>query len=134
MTTITLKNNTIVNFPELVSAVSQMETKELEQFLHQMSIVLARKKSPLSTRELELIDFVYKKFPLQEEYDFLQNKKNNDSLTEEEYQTLLILVEKSEAHNVEWLKSMIELAQIRAISLKELMLQLGFKDRHELLI
>ena len=45
MTTIKLgKKNVKVDFSELVNGVSQMEISDLEAFLREMSLILARKK------------------------------------------------------------------------------------------
>lgn len=136
MTTIELGENIKVDFSDLIAGVSKMETKELERFLNQMSLVLARKKNPLSAKEVELLDFVYQKFPEKEQayYDELQVKLKQGILTSKEHQDLLHLVEKTELHNVKWLEAMMELAEFRAISLSTLMLQLGFKDRQKLLV
>ena len=63
----------------------------------------------------------------QKRYDDLLGKRCAETLTESEYAELLVLTEEKEALQEERLKSMIELAKLRGITLSELAAQLELK-------
>lgn len=128
MQSIEIQKGVKVGFEELISGVAQMGTEDLEKFTDRLSQLLARRKaSRPSERELELLKKIYEplKSKLQGKYDELIAKMNEETITEQEHQELLTLAEVAEAHNVEWLKAMVELAQLRAVSVEELKRQLG---------
>src|SRR5712691_7490204 len=90
----------------------------------------ARHKAPhLSEREAELLREIYraKRPGFQERFDELNAKRRASTLTSEEHEELLRLVEESEAFTVRRLKALAELAQLRQVSLPALMKQLGLK-------
>ncbi len=60
-----------------------------------------------------------------EEYHTLLEKSANETLTESEHKRLLKLIPLAEAKQVERLKYLIELAQLRNITVDELMEHLG---------
>ncbi len=61
----------------------------------------------------------------QQRYDELLEKRDARTLTPEEYQELLALTDQVEAFNVERVKALADLAQLRQVSLPEVMRQLG---------
>jgi hypothetical protein len=82
-----------------------------------------------SKTEADLLWSINKGLPLktQKRYDSLLQKRCAETLTETEYAELLDLTEQKEALQGERLKSMIELAKLRNITLSELADQLEFK-------
>ena len=60
-------------------------------------------------------------------FDLLNDKRREESLTPEEYQELLWLIEESETFTLKRLQALTELAQLRSLSLRGLMDQLGIK-------
>lgn len=117
-----------VGFEELLAGASQMGTEDLEKFTDRLSQLLARRKTPRpSERELALLKKIYEplKRASQRRYDLLSAKLNEETITDTEHSELLTLVQTAENHNVEWLKSLVELARLRAVSVEELKGQLG---------
>lgn len=92
--------------------------------------IIARKKVPQpSERELELINIIYQPLPLkiQNRYDELVAKNLEGTLSNEEHEEVLKLVEVAETHNVQWLATLVELSEIRAVSVEKVKEQLGVK-------
>jgi len=124
-----------IGFDDLVQGASQMETPALEKFADQLSHILARRKAPLpSERELELISKIYNVLnpETQQRLDDLQTQLHNEALSEEAHQELLALTKLAEQHNAEWLEALVELAQLRNVSLQEVIKQLELKKLHPL--
>jgi len=73
--------------------------------------------------EAELLIKINRTLPTEtlERYQILQNKRNETSLTETEFQELSNIVEQKELLNAERLKYLRELATIRKKSLREVM-------------
>jgi adenylate kinase family enzyme len=90
-------------------------------------IVAARKVKSLSERETELLKAINESIPtkLQVSYESLMLKLNNESISDDEHKDLLKLVAKMEAKKGKKVEYMMELAQLRKISLKELVQQLN---------
>ncbi len=62
---------------------------------------------------------------MQRRYDQLNTKLHEEQLTSEEHQELLALIDPVELADAERLKHLIELAQLRGVSLDTLMDELG---------
>ncbi len=130
MQTIEIQKGIKVGFEELLKGAAQMGTEDLERFTDRLSQLLARRKTPHpSERELELLKKIYEplKRQTQRRYDQLTAKLNSETITSQEHEELLALVETAESHNVEWLKAVVELARLRAVSVEELLNDLGLK-------
>jgi hypothetical protein len=115
---------------ELLKAVKQLSPADLEQLIRAALVLLAQQKAAnLEPTEAELLLKINQGVPadLQTRYDELIAKRKLETLTTEEYSELLKLteqVEKLEAQRIEWLA---ELARVRAISLTQLMDDLGIR-------
>ena len=83
----------------------------------------------LPEREAELLRQIYqeKRPGFQERFDLLNAKRSSFTLTSEEQEELLRLVDESEAFTVRRLEALGELAQLRQLTLPALMKQLGLK-------
>jgi hypothetical protein len=117
-----------VSFEDLLKSVSTLESSEIIQFMQEMGrIVAARKVKSLSERETELLKAINESIPtkLQVSYESLMLKLNNESISDDEHKDLLKLVAKMEAKKGKKVEYMMELAQLRKISLKELVQQLN---------
>ena len=66
---------------------------------------------------------------LLKQYNILQEKRINENLTKKEHTGLLKLTEKIEEFDIERMKTLIELAKIRNITLNKLSEQLGLIHR-----
>ena len=64
----------------------------------------------------------------QKEYEGLYRQLQEETLSAENHQKLLALIEKTEKNGVERLAALVELAQLRKIAPGELMKQLGFSS------
>lgn len=62
---------------------------------------------------------------VQRRYDELQAKLHAETISTDEYQELLKLIEKAELADAARLQALLELAQLRQVSLGEVMNQLG---------
>jgi hypothetical protein len=115
---------------ELLKAVEKLNPDELKTFIQDVLYLRARKAAPsLSAKETELYQQIYKGLPeeMVKRYSALIKKRKKLSLTKAEHQELLTLSGKAENQDVERLTALIELAQLRKISVEVLMDQLGLK-------
>ena len=121
-------NSQNLGVDEILAGVAQLDTPELEDFAQQVSYIVAHRKAPsLSKEEEVLLGIINRGFSEEfwRRYKSLFAKKENKSLTESEYNELLRMVEQVEEYNVERLKSLIDLAKIREVSLDSIMHDLG---------
>jgi hypothetical protein len=115
---------------DLLAAIEQLEPVELEKVSQRLLHLQARRRAPnLSEREAELLREIYRDKPhgFQERFDVLNAKRRAFTLTPEEHEELLRLVDESEAFTVRRTEALAELAQLRQIPLPALMKQLGLK-------
>jgi len=121
-------NSQNLGVDEILAGVAQLDTPELENFMQEVSSIVAHRKAPsLSKQEEVLLGIINRGFSEEfwRRYKSLFAKKENKSLTESEYNELLRMVEQVEEYNVERLKSLIDLAKIREVSLDSIMHDLG---------
>lgn len=122
-----------IDLNDILQLVAQLETPELEQFSQKISLLFAERKIELlPTKEIELL----KKTRLclsaskQQQYDTLAPKIENRTANLQEQEQFLELNKETEALNLKRMKALIELSQIRNVSLDELMLQLELTPTH----
>ncbi|MFQ6057391.1 MAG: STAS/SEC14 domain-containing protein [Anaerolineae bacterium] len=128
MATVKVTSEINIELDEVLDGVAKLDTPELERFLSQVSILLARRKAPsLPEREAELLQKINQGLPtaLQQRYDELSAKLQANTITSAEHQELLQLIDQIELADAERMQHLIELAQLRSLSLDELMNQLG---------
>jgi hypothetical protein len=96
-----------------------------------MAVVHAEmwEKIVVSDHENELIQAIYQGIPIaiQQRYDELRECLHEETLTTNEHQELLHLVDVVEQCEVDRLEKLIQLAKLRQVSLDELMQQLNLK-------
>ena len=112
----------------LLKAVQQLSISELEEFMQNIIAFRAQKLAPnLSKRESELLlkinDTLDK--DIQRRYQLLINKREDESLTENEYQELLALTDEVEKYQAQRLKYLAELSILQGCSLSKLINKLG---------
>lgn len=115
---------------QLMTAALQLPPLELDQLLARLQAVRGkRKSSSLSLPEAQLMRQINQGAPveIQQRYDTLKRKRRRQKLTRAEQQELLSLSKQLEQLDVERLRLIAELAQIRRVSLPELMQQLGLE-------
>lgn len=130
MTTVQITSQIQIELSQLLSGVEQLSTDELEQFATQVNLILAqRKASSSSAQEAELLKKISQLPPLetQQRYEGLQAKLQTETITPDEHQELLHLIDVVEQANVERLQYLAELSQLRQLTLPELIAQLGIR-------
>ena len=109
----------------LLSNASQMPLNELEAFVHELNAVITRKKTTdKSSRDTILLDKINRTVldkAKRERYQALIYTLEMETISDVEHTELLELVEQEEKIRVKRLKYLIELAQLRNITLPQLM-------------
>jgi hypothetical protein len=126
----TVKIEAQISALDLLQAVQQLTQPELEQFIEQVIQLRAQKIAfSLPTQESELLIKINQGFPeeLQHLYQALIDKRDRETLIESEYQQLLELTDRVEKYQAQRLEYLTQLAQIRQVSLANLITQLGLK-------
>ncbi len=127
MTTVQFKSEISIELDQLLTGVAQLDTPDLEQLLIQIQQVLAhRQNSSLPAIELELLQKINQALPeeIQQKYNDLSAKMRSQTITPEEHQDLLKLIDIVEKADGDRLQHLIQLSQLRNILLTELMQQL----------
>lgn len=115
-----------IDLDQLLNAVAQLETAELERFADQVNLILSQRKTIHQT-EAQLLQRIHQ--PLsdttQQRYNQLSEKLRAETISSDEHQELLSLVDVVEQADVDRLQCLIDLAQLRQVPLNDLMNQLG---------
>ena len=115
--------------PNLLGGFSEMPLKELEHFIKELNALAIRKRVLDKGKQdkilLRKINEMVLTEPLMERYIHLQEKMEVENLSDSEYQELLNLVDKEEKIRNKRFQYLLELSQLRGISLTELMNNLG---------
>jgi hypothetical protein len=115
---------------QILNAARQMSRQELSQLVEQVLALRARHEaSVLPAAESELLLKINQPVPddLQRRYDELIARRDERALSPEERQELLGLTDQVELLEAERVKHLIELAQLRHVSLDDLMRSLGME-------
>ena len=115
---------------QLLHAALRLPTPELKQFITRLLSLKAREDAPvLSGREYELLLKVSQGLPpaMQQRLNELIDKRQSHLITEAELEELIQLSHQVETFDGKRLENLIELAQIRHVSLEALIKQLGLK-------
>lgn len=127
----TIKLEVQLSAQELLKAVEQLSQSELEQFVSQVIAIQAQKKAVnLPQQEANLLIKINQRIPadIQQCYDDLIEKRDDETLTPAEYNELLELTNQIENWDVQRIENLSELAHLRGISLVQLMEDLGIKN------
>ena len=110
---------------KLLNGIAEMPISELEYFVSEVNALILRKKTAdAGSREKTLLSKINKTVlgkNLRERYKILAYKLENDTLTDIEHIEFIRLTTKDEKLRNERVKYLIELAQLRSISLFQLM-------------
>lgn len=118
---------------QILEQMGQLALSELEQVMDKGYYLLAEKKAPhLSKRETELFREINDSFDevFWYRYKELREKLEDETMTPTENEEFLKMNEEVEAKNVIRLRSVAELAQLRQMSIPDLMNQLGLIKQH----
>jgi hypothetical protein len=115
---------------QLLNAALQLPREELERFIARLNSLRVQVSAPvLSEKETELFRKINCGLPPADaaRMKALIAKRQDETITDEELQELIGLTDESERLNVERMQALAELAQLRGVSLTEIMTQLGIK-------
>jgi hypothetical protein len=128
MTNIRVEAN--VTTEQLLHAVQQLPHDELDTFVAQVLAVRAQQAAPhLTQTESELLLRINQPLPaaLQEHYNDLVGKRRAEQLTPTEHTELLALTDQIEQAEADRAAALAALAQIRQISVRAIMQELGLQ-------
>lgn len=115
---------------ELLNAVDRLETSELRPFVSQVLARVARRLAPhLDRRESDLLEKINQGLPHEAEkrYRELIAARQAETLTSAEMEELMSLTDRAEKIQAERVRYLADLAQLRGVSLTELMAELGIR-------
>jgi hypothetical protein len=113
---------------ELLRAAEQLDDAEIDEFTRSVAALRARRHTPaLTRRESELLTEVNSGLPAAAltRYGALLKRRDDESMTVEEYDELLRLSDEVEEKNARRWSAVSDLAQLRGVSLPELAEDLG---------
>ena len=119
-----------VSLEELLNGVAQLDTPELERFISQVLTLRAKRIAPsLLQEEAGLLEQINQESPpdVQQRYDALTARRRAETLTPDEHQELLTLIDSIEQADAERAQALTELAQLRHVSVTTLMAELGIR-------
>jgi hypothetical protein len=126
----TLHVETQVSPDELLQAVDQLDTADLEQFVTRVLALRARRAAPSAPpEEAALLLQINRGLPteMRDRLGRLNEKSEDEALTPDEHAELLGLVAQVEALEVERIENLSRLARLRGMSLTALMDELGIR-------
>ena len=115
----------------LFHEAERLDNRSLDTFIeHILSLRVQRKTSDKQKEEADLLQKINKSLSIQEidRFNFLNEKHSEENITEQEYTEYLVLIQKIEKLNVKRLKYLISLAQLRNVTVLEVMKQLGLSN------
>ena len=118
------------NFDNIIQSLSNLNLNELDLLMSRL-VGLRRQKLPSVLTELEsgLLKKINTPIPMeiQKRYDLLIDKRDDQKLSDEEYNELIELTAYSEQHTVQRLEYLMELSRVKNVSLDDLMDELELK-------
>jgi hypothetical protein len=119
-----------IDLDEVLQGLARLGTKELEQFVDKVVALQAQRRAPsLPEDETELLQQINSGLPadLRQRYDALNAKLHDDTITPQEHEELLVLIDRIELADAERMQHLIALARLRGVSVDTLMEQLGIR-------
>jgi hypothetical protein len=120
-----------MSIDELIKAANQLNEIDLNQLLHQIVVLRARRKTPiLPEEEAQLLLKINQGIPsdLRTSYQFLREKREAETLDDRQYDSLIQLSNQIEQIGAQRLEALAKLAQLRQVSLIDLMETLGIQS------
>jgi hypothetical protein len=115
---------------DLLQAASQLNTRDLEQFVSQITDLYHQRQTSLQSDDQQLLIKVHRSLSpqVQQRWNELIEKRNDENLTSSEYDELLQLTEDVEELNVQRLEALTQLAVDRGVDLRTVMHQLNIPE------
>ena len=126
----TIQLSAEVTRDDILKAIDQLDEQELDELVTGVLKLRARRRAPtLSKEESELLLRINEGTPpsLRARYWELIEKRRDETLTPDEYQELLHLTDVVEGFQTERVRNLVKLAQLRGVTLDQLMQDLGIK-------
>jgi len=126
----TVQSQPMPAFDELLHNAGQLNLPELEQFVFRVIALQARRRAPsLSKAETDLLMKINQgpSPAIRQRFRKLNRKRQAETITPEEHQELLALIDRIEQFDVERVKYLAELANLRGTSLKAVMKELDIR-------
>lgn len=119
-----------MDFDAVLNGVAQLGTKELEQFVEKVIALQARRRAlSLPKNEADLLQQINQAIPskVRRRYHELNAKLHTETITSDEHQELLKLIDQIELADAERMRHLIQLAQLRHVTVDTLMDELGIR-------
>ena len=128
MQTIEIRKNFKIGFDELIQGIERLNAIERKSFLSKINQI----EPPTVQREAELLLQIKEIIPASvvRRFKQLQNKMHNNTIKEKEQSEMLLLTDFIEEKSAERVGLLAALAQIRKITVLELIKDLKIKDFH----
>lgn len=130
MSKVMIQPNLVLDVDDVVSGVAQMATSEFEQFVDKIMALRIRRRVPNgSSYETELLQKINEGVPDEVRVQFrsLREKMLDELITPSQHEELIDLTNQIEISDADRLKNLVELAQLRKISLDTVMNQLNIQ-------
>jgi hypothetical protein len=118
---------------ELLKAVEQLNTADLEAFVDRVLAIRAQRRWPsLSDGETALLLSINQSLPseIRHRYEDLVAKRETMSLTSDEQAELVRLSDQLEADHARRMEKLLELARLRQVPVESLIQELGIPPRN----
>lgn len=129
----TIRLETQVSTDDLLHAIEDLPDSELQDFLERVwRLRAARVATHLTTNETLLLEKITNTIPtqLQQQFDILVAKRNQNTLSETEVPELLLLTDQIENLDAVRIEALATLAAIHNTDLQNLMLELGIQAQY----
>jgi hypothetical protein len=133
MQTVEIKKGLQVQFDDLIQGISRLNTTELTSFFEQLNRTISGQKPlPPIGEETVLLKKIKSLIPASviRRFKELQNKQNNNIISEKEQEEILLITDFIEEKSAERVALLAALAKIRQVPLTELVKQFPLKNYH----
>jgi hypothetical protein len=120
-----------MSLDELIKAADELDASDLDLLLKQVVFLRARRKTPmLPAEEAQFMLKINQGIPadLLANYQFLRKKREAETLSDNEYDRLIQLSTEIEQIGVQRLEALARLAQLRQVSIIDLMATFGIQQ------
>jgi hypothetical protein len=116
----------------LLDSAQGLNTLELDDFVNKLLAIRAKRvANVISKKESELLLKINIGLSDTEQllFNHLIEKRDAETITNEAFEQLVELTDKSEALNVQRMKALVELSKLRGVTLSQLMADLNIKPQ-----
>ncbi len=117
-----------ISLDNVLKSIGYLNRVELDTFVSRVLAIRARRTAPtLSKNEADLLVKINRGLPddIQQRYQYLNEKRQDETLIPAEHDELLSIIEQIERHDADRAEYLTQLAQYRRVPVKLLMKNLG---------